>query len=142
MKYTFLLIVFFAQLSFYSVAKTTHDGRHKNQARDQPSLPRIAIAGIAIESSTFSPARTDEAAFHAQYGKEILTRYPFFANDSPMLNRAIWIPTIAGHALPGGAVTRKAYESLVTKTLDSLKKASPLRRTFFRHTWRYECCGS
>ncbi len=32
------------------------------------SLPRIAIAGLGIESSTFSPALTDEAAFHTKYG--------------------------------------------------------------------------
>ena len=34
-------------------------------------LPRIAIAGLGIESSTFSPALTDEAAFHAKYGDAI-----------------------------------------------------------------------
>ena len=26
--------------------------------------PRVAICGLAIESSTFSPGTTDEAAFH------------------------------------------------------------------------------
>ena len=31
-------------------------------------LPRIAIAGLSIESSTFSPALTNEEAFHAKYG--------------------------------------------------------------------------
>lgn len=89
------------------------------------SLPRIAIAGLAIESSTFSPALTDEEAFHADYGKEVLTRYPFLQKDSPMLTRASWIPTLTGHAIPGGAVTRQAYESLVGKTLDSLKRHLP-----------------
>ena len=41
--------------------------------------PRIAIAGLAIESSTFSPATTDEAAFHASTGQAILDNYPFFS---------------------------------------------------------------
>src|SRR6201989_3016376 len=81
--------------------------------------PRIAIAGLGIESSTFSPALTEEPAFHANYGPAVLATYPFFAPDSPLRKRAIWIPTITGHALPGGAVTRAAYESLVNKTLDS-----------------------
>ena len=36
-----------------------------------------------------------------------------------------------GHALPGGAVTREAYESLVNKTLDSLKKHLPYDGLFF-----------
>ncbi len=131
MKYTFLLIAFLPLFSFYPIAKTTDDGEHKNQRYDQPSMPRIAIAGIAIESSTFSPALTDEAAFHAQYGKDVLTRYHFFASDLPLVKRAVWIPTLAGHALPGGAVTRKAYESLVNKTLDSLKKHLPYDGLFF-----------
>ena len=83
------------------------------------TLPRIAIAGLAIESSTFSPALTDEAAFHAKYGKDVFSFYPFLSADSPMLKRAYWVPTIVGHALPGGAVTKEAYESLVGKLLDS-----------------------
>src|ERR1700683_5115355 len=55
-------------------------------------LPRIAIAGLGIESSTFSPAQTDEPAFHAKYGVEVFTTYPFMAADSPLRQRAIWIP--------------------------------------------------
>jgi microcystin degradation protein MlrC len=87
--------------------------------------PRIAIAGLGIESSTFSPALTDEEAFHAKYGSDVFSIYPFFSVDSPLRHRAIWIPTLVGHALPGGAVTREAYESLVSKTLDSLAKNGP-----------------
>src|SRR6185295_8616730 len=119
MKHIFLFLIFFSLVIFCSIAKPFYPNNHKQ------SLPRIAIAGIAIESSTFSPALTDEAAFHAQYGKDVLSRYPFFAADSPLLKRATWIPTLEGHALPGGAVTREAYESLVNKTLDSLKKHLP-----------------
>jgi microcystin degradation protein MlrC len=94
-------------------------------------LPRIAIAGLGIESSTFSPAVTEEAAFHAQYGNAVFGTFPFLSADSPMRQRAIWIPTITGHSLPGGAVTRQAYESLVGKTLDSLKKHLPYDGLFF-----------
>ncbi len=122
MKYKFFPVIFSFFIALLGNAK---------QSSGQRPLPRIAIAGIAIESSTFSPAHTDEAAFHAQYGKELLTRYPFLTTDSPLLKRAIWIPTLAGHALPGGAVTREAYESLVNKTLDSLKKHLPFDGLFF-----------
>src|SRR5205085_2031708 len=94
-------------------------------------LPRIAIAGLGIESSTFSPALSDEAAFHAKYGTAIFSIYPFWAPDSSVRKAAIWIPTIDGHALPGGAVTRKAYESLVNKTLDSLKQNGPYDGLFY-----------
>jgi microcystin degradation protein MlrC len=94
-------------------------------------LPRIAIAGLGIESSTFSPALTDEAAFHAKYGDDVFSFYPFLAVDSPLRHRAEWFPTLVGHALPGGAVTREAYESLVNKTLDLLKKNGPYDGLFF-----------
>jgi microcystin degradation protein MlrC len=94
-------------------------------------LPRIAIAGLGIESSTFSPALTDEAAFHARHGNDLLANYPFLAPDSPLRQKAVWLPTIVGHALPGGAVTREAYETLMTRTLDSLKKYGPYDGLYF-----------
>ena len=94
-------------------------------------LPRIAIAGFGIESSTFSPALTDEAAFHASYGSAVFANYPFLAADSPLRKQAVWIPAIVGHSLPGGAVTRGAYESLMGKLLDSLKRNGPYDGLFF-----------
>ena len=92
-----------------------------SQPNNEKELPRIAIAGLAIESSTFSPALTHEEAFHTRVGDDVFSYYPFLSPDSLNRNRADWIPTLRGHALPGGIVTREAYESLVTKTLDMLK---------------------
>lgn len=89
------------------------------------SLPRIAIASFGIESSTFSPALTHEEAFHPKYGKEVFLSYPFLSDTSPLRQRAQWFPTLAARSLPGGAVTREAYESLVSKILDALKKDTP-----------------
>lgn len=94
-------------------------------------LPRIAIAGLAIESSTFSPALTHEEAFHARTGEDVFNYYPFLSPDSVNRKRANWIPTLRGHALPGGIVTREAYESLVTQTLDRLKEGLPYDGLFF-----------
>ncbi|MEE3035299.1 MAG: M81 family metallopeptidase [Bacteroidota bacterium] len=94
-------------------------------------LPRIAIAGLAIESSTFSPAFTHEEAFHAREGEEVFSYYPFLSKDSINRKKAIWFPTLRGHALPGGIVTREAYESLVNKTLNMLKKNLPYDGLFF-----------
>lgn len=102
-----------------------------NTERAKNELPRVAIAGIAIESSTFSPAVTHEEAFRARTGDEIFTYYPFMDADSLIIHRAQWLPTIRGHAMPGGIVTREAYESLVTKTLDMLKQSLPLDGLFF-----------
>lgn len=89
------------------------------------SLPRIAIASFGIESSTFSPAKTEEAAFHPKYGQAIFTSYPFFSDTSATRRRAKWFPTVAARSLPGGAVTREAYESIVTKIINGLQKDAP-----------------
>ncbi|TMM56805.1 M81 family metallopeptidase [Maribacter algarum] len=94
-------------------------------------LPRIAIAGIGIESSTFSPAQTHEEAFHARIGDSIFKRYPFFADSSKIRKRADWVPTLLGKSLPGGIVTREAYESMVAKTLTMLKENGPYDGLFF-----------
>ncbi|MEO8471350.1 MAG: M81 family metallopeptidase [Chryseolinea sp.] len=94
-------------------------------------LPRIAIAGLAIESSTFSPATTNEEAFHAKLGDAIFSAYEFLSPDSTDYKRANWVPILIGRALPGGIVTKEAYESLVTKTLDSLKKHLPYDGLFY-----------
>lgn len=106
-------------------------GIAQNASVSNHPLPRIAIAGLAIESSTFSPALTDEAAFHAKQGNDIFAYYPFLSVDSPDRKRADWLPALVGYALPGGAVTREAYESLVNKTLEALKKNLPYDGLFF-----------
>ena len=93
--------------------------------------PRIAIAGLAIESSTFSPAKTLESDFKARLGDDVFSYYPFLQKDSINRQRAEWIPTVRGHALPGGIVTREAYESLVTQTLKRLKEHLPYDGLFF-----------
>ena len=101
----------------------------KQQA--EKKLPRIAIAGLGIESSTFSPALTQEEAFHAKIGDSIFERYPFMAMDSTLRRRADWVPTLVGKSLPGGTVTLEAYESLVTKTLKILEENKPYDGLFF-----------
>jgi microcystin degradation protein MlrC len=103
----------------------------KNDKGAGEKLPRIAIAGLAIESSTFSPAQSTEEAFHARIGEDVFSYYPFLSQDSANRGRAQWIPTLRGHALPGGIVTREAYESLVGRTLKMLKKDLPYDGLFF-----------
>lgn len=88
-------------------------------------LPRIAIASFGIESSTFSPALTHKEAFHARYGNDVFTAYPFLSDTSTIRKRAEWFPTLYARSIPGGAVTREAYESIVTQITDALKKNLP-----------------
>ena len=93
--------------------------------------PRIAIAGLAIESSTFSPAKTIEPDFKARIDEDVFSYYPFLQKDSLYRLKANWIPTLRGHALPGGIVTKEAYNSLVNKTLEKLKNNLPYDGLFF-----------
>ena len=102
-----------------------------NCQSDQPKKPKIAIAGLAIESSTFSPAKTEAAAFLAREGDAVFDYYPFLKKQTSQRKSADWRPTLRGHALPGGIVTRKAYDSLVGKTLNMLEKELPLDGLFF-----------
>ncbi len=101
------------------------------KVNDENGIPRIAIAGLAIESSTFSPARTEAEAFHALRGNKVFNYYPFLSPDSSTKSRANWFPTVKGHALPGGMVTKEAYESLMKETLDMLKQNLPYDGLFF-----------
>lgn len=99
--------------------------------KKQSQLPRIAIAGIAIESSTFSPAVSDSAAFPLLIGEDVFGYYPFFAPDSGIREMAHWLPTLRSHAMPGGIVERETYERMVNQTLEMLKEALPLDGLFF-----------
>lgn len=126
--FSLIFVYLFTIAAGFSQGADTGKGGNNLQTKE---LPRIAIAGLAIESSTFSPALTHEEAFHAKTEDDIFTFYPFLSPDSLNRKRAKWIPTLRGHALPGGVVTREAYESLVTKTLDLLKEKGPFEGLFF-----------
>lgn len=98
---------------------------------NHPHPPRIAIAGIGLEASIFSPIKTDRADFHPRYSQEIMNYYPFFDSDSSLIDEAVWIPTVTGHAMPGGIATREAYESFVSETISMLKDNLPLDGIFY-----------
>jgi microcystin degradation protein MlrC len=93
--------------------------------------PRIAIAGIAIECSTFSPAETAEDAFRKRAGDALLNSYPFLREGAPMRDKAEWFPAMIASATPGGALTRETYESLTNQILDLLKANTPYDALFF-----------
>ena len=131
MKHVFYLIISFSLIASQAFS-SVRDSDASSQIAEEPgqnprakALPRIAIAGLGIESSTFSPALTTEEAFHAKYGGEVFSSYPFLAAGSLSRRRAQWLPALVGKSLPGGAVTRQAYESLVKQTLDLLQKNKP-----------------
>lgn len=96
-----------------------------------PELPRIGIAGIAIESSTFSPHRSTVDDFVVKRGAGLLDRYPFLGEDDPLRHAAEWVPVLQAKALPGGAVTPDCYEELAGEIFRTLRSAPPLDGLFF-----------
>lgn len=85
--------------------------------------PVIAIAGLAIETSTFTPTRTHAPAFHPDRGDEAVARYPFLAT---MADRADFRGALIGHALPGGIVDRPSYETLADEIVERLRALGPV----------------
>ncbi|KIX92243.1 uncharacterized protein Z520_11989 [Fonsecaea multimorphosa CBS 102226] len=83
--------------------------------------PTIVIAGLACETSLFTPSRTLSPAFQAKRGHEIIEKYPFINKDSPLGKTADWRGALIGHALPGGIVTRASFEELAGEIIDRLR---------------------
>ncbi|NLS09708.1 M81 family metallopeptidase [Nesterenkonia sp. MY13] len=101
-----------------------------NHPRETP-LPRIAILDIGIESSTFSPHRSDLDDFNQRRGDELLARYPFLAPGSPLREAADWVPLMQASAIPGGAVVPTAYDQMEAEILDLLEARGPFDGVFF-----------
>ena len=86
-------------------------------------MARIALGGIDVESSNFSPLPTVLDDFDVLRSQELLAadRYRFLAD----LN-ADFVPTLCAHALPGGPVAQVAYQTLKTDLLTRLADAGPV----------------
>ena len=82
--------------------------------------PTIAIAGLGCETSTFSPSRTLAPAFQPRRGSEAIDKYPFLNPSTALRQAANWRGALIGHALPGGIVTRDAFEELTSEILTRL----------------------
>ncbi|MEE1618646.1 M81 family metallopeptidase [Brachybacterium sp. J153] len=91
--------------------------------------PRLGIAGIAIESSTFTPYRSSAADFEVRRGThEILDRYPFAVPE------AEYVGVLHARALPGGQLDAATYAGWKQEIVDGLADAhaeAPLDGFFF-----------
>ncbi len=127
-----LMLKFFACIAVVFAVSSCQEAVNKANTEQQADTkkPKIAFAGIAIESSTFSPAQSHEEAFHVKIGDDIFGVYDFMAKGQPLRERANWVPTLKGKSVPGGIVTKEAYESMVNKTLTMLKKDLPYDGVF------------
>ena len=92
--------------------------------RGHRTRPRVAIGGIHIESSTFSPHQSGPGDFTVVRGDELLARYDELPRDVE------WIPLVHARALPGGAVERKFYDSIKSEILERLRVAVPVDGVF------------
>ena len=96
--------------------------------------PVIAIAGLACETSTFSPSRTLAPAFHPVRGDEIITKYGFLHPETRLGQAVDWKGALIGHALPGGIVTRDAFEELageIVSRLRTMANSTPIQGLWF-----------
>lgn len=91
---------------------------------------RIGIAGIAIESSTFSPHRSTLDDFRVTRGAELLARYAFLSPGSELTEGVEWVPLLHTVAVPGGPVTAETYEQLAGEIFERLRTAGPLDGVF------------
>ena len=99
-----------------------------------PARPVIAIAGLACETSTFTPSKTLAPAFHPKRGDEIINKYAFIQPGTSLAKAADWHGALIGHALPGGVVPRSAFEELAGEIIMRLKDivtARPIQGLWF-----------
>ena len=90
---------------------------------------RIAICGIHIESSTFSPHRSGEDDFEVRRGQELLRRYPFL--DAEWAAGVEWLPVLHARALPGGPVLASTYAAWREEITAGLSALGPIDGVFF-----------
>ncbi|PZM14714.1 M81 family metallopeptidase [Rhizobium tubonense] len=84
---------------------------------------RIAVGGIHTECSTYSPVLMAVEDFRVMRGAELLGSDYFSFLKADGIEH---IPLIHARAIPGGPVSRVAYEAFKTEFLDLLKAALPL----------------
>lgn len=84
---------------------------------------RIAVGGIHTECSTYSPVLMQAADFRVLRGKGLLENdyFAFLAEFD-----AVIAPLLHARAVPGGPVSRGAYDGFRAEFLDLLAKAGPL----------------
>lgn len=93
--------------------------------------PRIGVAGIAIESSTFSPHISGDEAFTERRGAELLAYYGFLSAGDELRGAAEWVPLVQARSLPGGAVDPETYARLKAEILAGIRSQGPFDGFWF-----------
>lgn len=95
------------------------------------ALPRIGIAGISIESSTFSPHISGDEAFTVRTGQTLRGYYPFLEDGRELASAADWVPLTHGRSLPGGAVAPETYRRMKDAIIAGIREHGPFDGFFF-----------
>ena len=93
--------------------------------------PRIGVAGIAIESSTFSPHISGDEAFTERRGEELMAYYGFLNPGDELREAADWVPLVQARSLPGGAVDPATYARLKAEILEGIRTQGPFDGFWF-----------
>lgn len=87
------------------------------------AAPRLAICGIHIESSTFTPHISGLEAFDVRRGPDLVERYPFLTAGAELRDAAQWIGILHARALPGGPVPAEVFDDLASEICEGLAAA-------------------
>ncbi|WP_427016050.1 M81 family metallopeptidase [Pseudarthrobacter sp. P1] len=87
--------------------------------------PRIGIAGISIESSTFSPHVSGTEAFTVRRGAVLTAYYPFLDAGKDLRKAADWVPLMHARSLPGGAVDADLYAAFRDEIVERIRREGP-----------------
>ena len=80
---------------------------------------RIAVAGISIECSTFSPAETGYGDFTHHRGEDIFRIFPFLERGTDV------VPLLWSRSIPGAPVSKDAYDRIKAEIQNALIDSGP-----------------
>jgi len=63
----------------------------------------VAVCGVSLEASTFSPALTTAAMLAPRRGREVLDAWDFWSEGGSLADRAAWIGVLQARSIAGGA---------------------------------------
>jgi microcystin degradation protein MlrC len=79
---------------------------------------RVAVAGMHIESGTFTPLRSRREDFFTLRGDEMLSRYPFLVDAE--FSAMEMQPLVHFRAMPGGMIAAQDYAAMKREIIDRL----------------------
>ncbi len=89
------------------------------------SLPRIAVGGISLEASTFSPALTTAAMLGPRRGREVLDAWEFWQPGGSLADAAEWVGILQARGIAGGPIPLEDYRALKAELLAGLAEHGP-----------------